>query len=190
MGLPVILAAVAIGGQVIGGFQKAAADRQAASAQQQAYEAKAKESQYQAQVAENNRQTSEQNARVAAAAGEQQAFNKGMETRQKVGGIVAGQAASGVDVSSGSALDVKSSTQELGQVDALTIRSNAAREAYGYQVQGSNFGAQAEADRFGGENDITAGQNAKKAGDIAATGSILSGITGAANTAASAKALF
>ena len=44
-------------------------------------------------------------------------------------------AANGVDLSSGSPLDILGDTAMYGELDALTIRSNAEREAYGYRVQ-------------------------------------------------------
>lgn len=48
-------------------------------------------------------------------------------------------AGSGVDISSGSALDILMDTAASAELDALAIRANAAREAYGYQVQAENF---------------------------------------------------
>jgi cell division protein FtsB len=182
MGLPLILVAATAGMQVLSGFQQASAQRQQAAAQQQQYEATAKQQNYQAQVAENNKTTAEQNARVTAAAGEQAALNQGLKTRQAVGAMVAGQAASGINLDGGSALDVRTSEKQIGQLDALTIRSNAMQNAYGYEVQASNFGADADLSRMGANNNILAGKNAKAAGDTAATGSILGGLTGAAGT--------
>jgi len=45
-------------------------------------------------------------------------------------------AASGVDPNQGSAGDIVAATASLGELDALTIQSNAAREAWGHQAQG------------------------------------------------------
>ncbi|MCW5738195.1 MAG: hypothetical protein KIS73_29000, partial [Enhydrobacter sp.] len=39
--------------------------------------------------------------------------------------------------------DILGDTKRAGEQDALTIRHNAAREAWGYQVQGAGFGADA-----------------------------------------------
>jgi hypothetical protein len=55
------------------------------------------------------------------------------------------------------------STREQGEIDVLTIRNNAAREAWGYRVQSSNFRSQAELEK-------TASRNR-------ATGTILTGFT-------------
>lgn len=180
MGFAPALMAIGAIGSIAGGFMQADAARQQARSQQQAYEAQAAQQNYQAQVAENNKVIAEQNARVSAAAGEQQALNKSMETRAKVGGMIAAQAASGVDVNSGSALDVQTSEKQIGALDALTIRSNAAREAYGFMQQGQNFQAEADLNRMGAASNIQAGKNAKQAGSMAATASILGGFTSAA----------
>lgn len=172
---------------ILGGFVSAAGDKQAAAAKQQQLNANAAEQNYQAQIAINNQSVATSNARLQMASGEEQTFAAGLKNRQNIGAIKAGQAASGIDVNSGSAVDVRSSADELGQLDALTVRSNAAREAYGYKVQASNFGAEAESDKFAASNDIIAGKEAKEAGDIAAVGSILGGINAAVGSASAQK---
>lgn len=130
---------------------------------------------YQAQVERNNAQIAKQNAVFATEIGESQATQQGMKTRAIVGAEKAGQAASGIDVNTGSAVDVRASTAQLGELNALTIRSNAARQAYGYQVQSTSDIAQADLDTF-------AASNAKTAGYFGAVGSLL----GAAASAGSA----
>lgn len=97
---------------------------------------------YNAQVAANNATLAEQSARLAGAAGNAQTEQAQLKTRAQVGGIIATQGASGVDVSSGSALDVRSSAKQLGQLNALTVRSNAAKSAYGYQTEAANYKGQ------------------------------------------------
>ena len=52
--------------------------------------------------------------------------------------------ASGVDASSGTAVDVMSDTAAMAELDALTAANNAAREAWGYQVQGYQYLQQAK----------------------------------------------
>lgn len=68
-------------------------------------------------------------------------------TRQLVGQQRTALAAQGVDVGSGTALDVQSSTAYLGELDALMARNNAAREAWGFEVEASNYTTQANAAR-------------------------------------------
>lgn len=97
---------------------------------------------YQAQVAENNAKVAEQNAELETQSGEIQASNYGLKTRAKVGATTAQQGASGIDLNVGSSVDVRTGEAELGALDALTIRSNAARRAYGYTVAATGDRAQ------------------------------------------------
>lgn len=112
---------------------------------------------YNAQIAQNNAIIAQQNA---AFEGEQGAANAGIEqqkTRAQVGDIKASQAANGINVNTGSAVDVRAGAAELGKLDAITIRSNAARAAYGYQTQAASDSAQAQLDRAKAKNASTAG---------------------------------
>lgn len=63
--------------------------------------------------------------------------------RQTTEGVIGEQrtslATQGVDVNKGSAMDVQADAAYLGELDALTIRNNAAKEAYGYQVQAQDL---------------------------------------------------
>jgi hypothetical protein len=123
-----------------------------AGGMQQAQSAK-----YNAQIQSNNAQIAQQNATFA---GEEGAANAGAEqqkTRAQVGGIKAAQAANNVDVNSGSAVDVRSSAAELGELNAITIRSNAARTAYGYQTAAASDTAQAALDKQQAQYDTEAG---------------------------------
>lgn len=52
-------------------------------------------------------------------------------------------AAQGLDLSTGSAAEIAENTIALGELDALMIRNNAAREAWGYRVEATNFRQQA-----------------------------------------------
>lgn len=63
-------------------------------------------------------------------------------------------AASGVDVDSGSALDVQNASMREGEHDAAAIRFNAAREGWGYQVQAANYRNEAAAARAAGRNAL------------------------------------
>lgn len=63
--------------------------------------------------------------------------------REVVKGLIgsqrAGFAGQNVDVGIGSPVDVVADTAYLGELDALTIRNNAAREAWGYEIEAENF---------------------------------------------------
>jgi len=63
-------------------------------------------------------------------------------TAQRIGTQQAALAAQGTTFE-GSPTDILGDTRRAGEFDALTVRSNAAREAYGFQVQGAGFGAEA-----------------------------------------------
>jgi hypothetical protein len=93
-------------------------------------EASSKNAAYQAQVAANNATIAMKNAAMDTQSGEITAANQGMKTRAAVGTTLAQQGASGVSVNSGSAPKVRAAESELGLMDALTIRSNAAKKAY------------------------------------------------------------
>jgi hypothetical protein len=111
--------------------------------QVQAGQAQAGQARYQAQVAQNNRIIAEQQARDAEMRGQMAEDARRYQTRALIGRQRTALAANGVMVDDGSALDITSDTAAQGEVDALTLRANAAREAYGYRAQGSNFLADA-----------------------------------------------
>ena len=96
-----------------------------------------------------------------------------MKTRAAVGQTLAGQGASGVDVNTGSSVDVRAGETKLGMLDALTIRANAARKAYGYNVAAT--GAEAESGLLTSE-----AQQAKQAAPISALGSFLGSVSSTA----------
>ena len=115
--------------------------------------------QYQAQVAQNNQVIANQLGAQATQAGAVQEQEKRQQTAAVIGSQLAGQSASGLDVNApgSSAVDVRSSAAELGELDALTIRSNTARTAYGYAAEGLSYQAQAGLDMAGSQNALTAG---------------------------------
>lgn len=153
-GAGLALSAVGTGVGVMGSLQTAAAQQASAK--------------YQAQVAAGDQQIALQNASFAANSGEEQAAVQEQKTRTQEGEILASQASSGVDVNSTTASDVRTSEEKLGALDADTIRSNAARQAYGYQTQATNFENAESA-------DVAQGENAETAGGIGAATSLFSG---------------
>lgn len=92
---------------------------------------------------------------------------------QAVGTQRSVQAANGIDVNSGSAAQLQDDTAMLGELDALTIQNNAAREAYGYRVQA--------------KQDILNASQTVQNGKTAAMGSILGGFGSAFGSFARAK---
>lgn len=63
------------------------------------------------------------------------------EVRKLIGRQRSSYASQGVEVNADTAMDVQAETAELGEMDALTIRANAMREAFGYRMEALNFGA-------------------------------------------------
>ncbi len=84
-----------------------------------------------------------------------------LKTRGIIGSQRASLAAQGVDINSGSAAAVQASTGAVGALDSLTIRNNAWRQAWGYQVQA--------------ENDTASGQFAQMAANNNSTNTLLTG---------------
>lgn len=76
------------------------------------------------------------NAEQATQAGLYAAEQKKMETGVLVGRQKTIQAASGIDVGSGSPVDVRDSTRAIGDLDAMMLQYNAAREAQAMRMEG------------------------------------------------------
>lgn len=121
---------------------------------------------YEAGVARLNAQIAYQNAEYAVQTGEHQAMQAGLQGAATSGRIKAAQGATGLDVNTGSTVDVQKSQALINSMNQTTIRSNAAKTAYNYEVQGMGYGAQAQL-------DTVAGKNAAISGDIGAISSVI-----------------
>lgn len=106
---------------------------------------------YNAQVARNNRIMANQNASITLQQGQQQEESKRIQTGENLAKLGAGLAASGVNPNEGSALSVKSSLAETGELDALTIQYNSDLQARNLQYAGAMYGSQAQLDTSQGE---------------------------------------
>lgn len=124
----------------------------------QSGQAQANAAKYNAAVESQNAAISTTNAQIAGQAGAAQAGIQGQKNKATLGAITANQGASGIDLNSGSDIAVRSSARELGELDALSIRSNAARQAYGYENQAVSQQAQSTLSDFEAKNDQQAGQ--------------------------------
>ena len=94
----------------------------------------------------------------------------GIKAGQQMGQIKASQASAGFDVTQGSDAQVRASQRTLNTLDTSIIRSNAAKTAYNYEVQGTIAGAQASM-------YSAASKNALEAGFIGAGSSVLGGVS-------------
>lgn len=101
----------------------------------------------------------ERQAQDAEQRGELDAGRMRRKTEQVIGAQRTSLAAQGVDVNRGSALDVQADAAYLGELDAQTIKNNAAKEAWGYRVQASDYRAR--------------GKTAKREGEFGAFNTIL-----------------
>ena len=162
-----VLGAVGLAGTLFSGMKSVQGAEMAGEAQAGMY-------QYQAGLAEINADIAKQNAGYTRTVGELNAMRYGMQAGQRKGAIIANQAASGLDIRSGSNKDVQDSQDVVTGMDLNMIRSNAMKTAYDYDVQSDQFKNQAELYRMGGEN-------AKAAAKINVQSSILGTATSVAS---------
>ena len=150
---------------------------QAASQQGKAQQAQAN---YQSAVARNNKIIADRQAEDSIKRGAIEERQYRSQVSQLAGRQRAVLAANGVVIDQGSAGAIVADTFEQGELDALTIRSNSEREAYGHRVQGTNFEADARLSDFKGANAAAAGRSG-------AISSLLGGAGSAAQTWYTAK---
>lgn len=123
---------------------------------------------YNAQVAEMNATLADRRAKDALERGKVEEQQQRLRAAQLMGKQRAAMAANGVDLSFGSPLDNLVDTAELAELDALTIRRNAANEAYDFETQGVNYRADANLSRMNASA-------ARTGGYLSAAGTILGG---------------
>jgi hypothetical protein len=143
--IPVAIGAVQ--GMQQGQAAKAGADSQAAALRQNAFYLN-------------------QSAQDAKARGIIEADQQRVQTQQAIGTQRAAMAGSGGVVDEGSNAIIQQDTAQIGELDALTISNNAAREAYGFQVQA--------------QDNLRTAKNVQKQGDKAPLMSMLGGALGGA----------
>lgn len=134
----------------------------------QSANAQASASRYNAQVQEMNATLADRRAKDAIERGAAEEQRKRQQVAQLKGQQQVAMAANGVDLAFGSPLDTIVDTAVLGELDALTIRSNAYRESYDYKVQGVNARAGATMSRMSADAAQTGGY-------IGALGTVLGG---------------
>lgn len=151
---------IGIGSSLAGGMMSAFGASDKAKSESQMYG-------YNAHVARLNAQIDKQNADYASNVGEDKAYVEGLKGAQTLGAIKVSQGASGLDVNSGSNKDVQTSQGIINKINTDTIRSNAAKTAYDYQVKAGQEKDQAAVyDK--------AGANATRAGMINVASSLVS----------------
>lgn len=127
---------------------------------------------YQATVAGNNAKAARDNSEYAIAAGEKKAEAQSLKGAAAGGRIKTAQAANGVNVNTGSAVDVQEGQREAAGLDTATVMDNASLQAYGYRTAADNFEGEKSLKEAESENDLTAG-GLKAAGGLLSSASSL-----------------
>lgn len=166
--LSLLLAGAGTATSAYGQVKQGRAAKQQGQAQQGAAESEAQLSDYNASVADLQAIDAEQR-------GEEEASRYRAGVRGIVGEQRTGFAASGVEAGSGSALDVQADAAFLGELDALTVKTNAAREAWGYKVQATDLRKRAEIQRKEGAFARASGDDAARAAKIGAATTLIGG---------------
>lgn len=133
-------AMVAVSSQVVGGVQSAVSSYYGAKAQ-------ARQLAFEADMADINARMAESAAERTLAAGRREVQRSKMQTaglksRQRVA-----LAANGVALDEGSAVNVLTTTDYIGEVDANTIEANAIAQAWGHKIDAANQRAAARSGR-------------------------------------------
>lgn len=105
------------------------------------YSAKGQQSalRYQASIAETNARIAELGAQSELARGQREEQASRLRTAQIKSSQRTAMAANGIDIGEGTARDILTATDYMGEMDANTIAANALGQAWGYRTQGMNF---------------------------------------------------
>lgn len=101
---------------------------------------------YEAAVARNNQTIANYQADITLQNGAIAEQTQQLKAAALKGDQRAAMAANGIDLSEGSATEVLATTDYMGHRDALTIRDNAARQAWATREQAKGYGSEAAAD--------------------------------------------
>lgn len=168
LGISLAMAAAGTATQAIGQVKSGNAAKRAGIAQREAKESEA-------QLAEYNAGVADIQATDALQRGQEDEQRVRAGVRGMIGKQRAGFAAANIDVGFGSAVDVQEDAAFLGEQDALTTRNNAAREAWGFNVQAEDLRKRAAITRQEGSMLEAAGREQQKASRYAAAGTIIGG---------------
>jgi hypothetical protein len=99
--------------------------------------------------------------------GEKQVVKAQQSAKRLLGSQRAALGAQGIDIESGSALDIQEETAELGATDVMELRNNAWREAWGFKAEAADLRSRADVARLTGRvrsrsTILTGGVNAAK----------------------------
>jgi hypothetical protein len=143
------------GTQAIGSFGSAYSQAQARRAQ----------GDYESKMYELNSRLASLQAEDALRRGGKEAAAHKQKVKQMIGTQRVNLAAQGIEIDEGTALQIQEEAAYMGEIDAMTIKNNAWREAWGYRVQGSQLMAQSQISGIAGRAEakntlLTGGMNA------------------------------
>lgn len=102
------------------------------------------------QIAENNATLARQDSAAAQASGDRESEQMLWRTRAALGQQRAAAAANGLDIGFGTPAEIMGETAMFGEAQQQTIRANAARQAWGFNSQATNYQNQGRQDRWAG----------------------------------------
>lgn len=167
---PVTLTVIGVGGLAMG----AAGAGLSAYGMYQQQEAANMAADYNSQVQARNAQVSQAAADQARQQGEIDAKNHQKQVALLQGSQKAGYAGAGILVDDGTPFDVSQDTVSQGAVDALTLKRNAARQAWASEVDAANYTSSGAMTSMGKVNPL-----------IGASSTLLTGLGNTAQGAAS-----
>ena len=137
-----VISGIGVGANAYGQYQQVQAQNQAAE--------------YNAQLLEQNAQIEDIKAAQTVRRGQKAESSQRRHVAQLIGKQRASFGGSGAVVDTGSALDIITDTAYFGEQDALTIKHNAALEAWGSKVKGQQFRSRASLLRKGKQDPFAA----------------------------------
>ncbi|MDY4297513.1 MULTISPECIES: hypothetical protein [unclassified Xanthomonas] len=138
-----------------------------------------KQGQAEAEIAANNERLAQNEADNANAQGTRESEQAAWRTRALIGQQRAAIAANNIDPTLGTPSEILGETAMFGEVDQQTIRQNAARQAWGYSAQATNFRNQGSISRWSGRAQATG----TILGSLASSASIYGGASSARSAA-------
>ena len=146
-------------GMTVFGMQQAQTDSDAIKA----------ESVFRANQMEFNARLKEKQAEDSLKRGHEAVTEQRKRTKRVIGTQRAALAAQGINIDDGSALAIQEDTAMIGELDALTIKNNAWREAWGHKAEAADLKSSANFTRVAGEYEakqaiVTGGLSAIQSG--------------------------
>lgn len=169
--MPAVIPLLIIGSAAFSAWQQHRAGQQQAEAGVHAREA----ADSQARLQDYNAKVADLQAADAVARGAEDESRFRTTVRTAIGTQRAGFAASNIDVGFGSAVDVQADAAYLGELDALAIRNNAARQAWGFKVSAEDLRMRADIARREGVYLEATGQQQATNANYAAAGTLIGG---------------